>query len=113
MGDRRFRILNEVYWPATGRPQNRDLGLIVAGEEGWCEVKRVNRYRISTPAPHVPLPCAVHEGRGYRLRLEFLPAPLRDALLVSYRLEGRRLASVSAAGSTSRRQRPRKQRLGR
>lgn len=83
-----FGILNEVYWPATGQPQIRDLGFIVAGVGGWFEVKRVNRYRISTPAPHVPLPCAVHEGPGYRLTLEFLPAPLRDALLVSYRLEG-------------------------
>ena len=83
-----FGILNEVYWPATGLPQIRDLGFIVAGETGWFEVKRVNHYRVSTPAPHVPLPCVVHEGEGYRLTLEFLPAPLRDALLVSYRLEG-------------------------
>src|SRR6185437_421878 len=83
-----FGILNEVYWPATGLPQIRDLGFIVAGAEGWFEVKRVNHYEVSTPAPHVPLPCAVHEGEGYRLTLEFLPAPLRDALLVCYRLEG-------------------------
>jgi GH15 family glucan-1,4-alpha-glucosidase len=83
-----FGILNEVYWPATGLPQIRDLGFIAAGEGGWFEVKRVNRYRISTPAPHLPLPCTVHEGEGYRLTLEFLPASLRDALLVSYRLEG-------------------------
>lgn len=83
-----FGILNEVYWPATGTPQIRDLGFLVAGRDGWFEVKRVNRYRISTPEPHVPLPRVVHEGDGYRLTLEFLPAPLRDALLVSYLLEG-------------------------
>lgn len=83
-----FGILNEVYWPATGLPQIRDLGFIVAGAKGWFEVKRVNHYQVSTPAPHVPLPCAVHEGEGYRLTLEFLPAPLRDAVLVCYRLEG-------------------------
>jgi glucoamylase len=26
-----YGILNEVYWPATGLPQIRDLGFIVAG----------------------------------------------------------------------------------
>jgi len=26
-----YGILNEVYWPATGTPQIRDLGFIVAG----------------------------------------------------------------------------------
>ncbi|MBA3842864.1 MAG: glucan 1,4-alpha-glucosidase, partial [Actinobacteria bacterium] len=83
-----FGILNEVYWPATGTPQIRDLGFIVAGKDRWFEVKRVNRYRISTPEPHVPLPRVVHDGEGYRLTLEFLPAPLRDALLVSYQLDG-------------------------
>lgn len=84
-------ILNEVYWPETGTPQIRDLGFIVSGDHGWSEVKRVGNYRLVTPAPHVPLPQVVHEGEGYRLTLEFLPTPLRDALLVSYRLEGARL----------------------
>src|SRR5579875_2567587 len=60
-----FGIVNEVYWPATGSPQVRDLGFIVAGPEGWFEVKRVNRYRLSTPRPDVPLPRVVHEGPGY------------------------------------------------
>jgi glucoamylase len=86
-----FGIVNEVYWPATGSPQIRDLGFIVAGPEDWFEVKRVNRYRISTPRPDVPLPRIVHEGPGYRLTLEVLPAALRDVLLVVYRLEGEQL----------------------
>lgn len=83
-----YGIINEVYWPATGRPQVRDLGFIVAGPSGWFEVKRVNRYRVSTPEPYVPLPQVVHEGDGYRLELEILPDPLRDVVLISYRLTG-------------------------
>ena len=81
-------ILNEVYWPSTGEPQIRDLGFIVAGPFGWTELKRANRYTIETPAPDVPLPTVVHQGDGYRLRLEIVPDPARDALLIRYRLDG-------------------------
>ncbi|MEJ2292167.1 MAG: glycoside hydrolase family 15 protein [Deinococcales bacterium] len=81
-------IVNEVYYPSTGQPQIRDLGFIVATEGGWAEVKRVARYRLTTPAPTVPLPTIVHEGDGYRLTLEVLPDPERETLLERYRLEG-------------------------
>src|SRR5262245_49414099 len=81
-------ILNEVYWPATGRPQIRDLGFIVTGPFGWVEVKRARRYSISLPEPHVPLPRLVHEGEGYRLQLEVATDPERDVVAISYRLSG-------------------------
>ncbi|MCY0884723.1 MAG: glycoside hydrolase family 15 protein, partial [Firmicutes bacterium] len=81
-------ILNEVYWPATDRPQIRDLGFLIAGEGWWAEVKRLNRYRISTPGPEIPLARVVHLDERYKLELEFLPLPLRDAVLIRYRLEG-------------------------
>lgn len=41
-------IVNEVYWPSTGEPQIRDLGFIVADDHEWFEVKRVNRYQVTT-----------------------------------------------------------------
>ena len=81
-------ILNEVYWPATGQPQIRDLGFIVAGDGFWSEVKRVNRYTLKTPKPYVPLPEIVHEDERYKLRLEFVPDPSRDVLLIRTELEG-------------------------
>jgi glucoamylase len=83
-----FGIVNEVYWPATGTPQLRDLGFIVAGPAGWSEVKRVAQYNVMVPEPYVPLPRVVHEGEGYRLEIELLPDPLRDAALLSYKLSG-------------------------
>jgi len=83
-----YGILNEIYWPATGVPQTRDIGFIVAGPSGWFEVKRVARYTISVPKSYVPLPLIVHEGDGYRLELEFIPDPVRDAVVISYRLTG-------------------------
>jgi len=81
-------IVNEVYWPSTGHPQIRDLGFIVAGPTGWTELKRANRYSIETPHACVPLPAIVHRGEDFRLELEFLVHPLRDALMIKYRLTG-------------------------
>jgi len=81
-------IVNEVYWPSTGRPPIRDLGFIVAGGGKWFEVKRVCRYTIALPAPHVPLPRIAHDGDGYRLELEVVPDPARDCVLVAFRLTG-------------------------
>lgn len=83
-----YGIVNEVYWPSTGQPQIRDLGFIVAGPRGWMEVKRAQRYSISMPKPYVPLPMFVHQGDDYRLELEFVIHPLRDALLIRYKLDG-------------------------
>ncbi len=83
-------ILNEVYWPSTGEPQIRDFGFIVLGPNGWSELKRVNRYSLSTPQPDIPLPTIVHEDADgtYRVELEVVPDPLRDVLLVRYELTG-------------------------
>jgi glucoamylase len=83
-----YGILNEIYWPATGQPQIRDLGFIVAGPSGWFEVKRVNRYRISLSEDCVPLPQVTHQGDRYRLVIEVVPDPSRDVVLISYRLTG-------------------------
>ena len=86
-----YGIVNEVYWPSTGEPQIRDLGFIISGPAGWTEVKRARRYSISMPKAYVPLPRIVHEGDDYRLELEFLTHPLRDTLLIRYKLDGENL----------------------
>jgi len=83
-----YGILNEVFWPTCSLPQVRDLGFIVAGDRFWVEVKREHRYRLSTPAPEIPLPRVRHEHARYQLELEFLADPLRDAVLIRYRLRG-------------------------
>ena len=83
-----FGIVNEVYWPSTGQPQLRDLGFIIKGPKGWTEIKRADRYLMTTPRAHVPLPRFVHESEDFRLEFECLPHPLRDSLLINYRLEG-------------------------
>lgn len=81
-------IVNEVYWPSTGQPQVRDMGFIVHTPEGWYEVKRVNSYRLRTPAPCVPVPRFLHRGEGYTLELEIVPDAMRDVLMLRYALVG-------------------------
>ncbi len=83
-----YGIINEVYWPSAGQPQVRDLGFIVASPSGWHEIKRVAQYRLSLLKPYVPLPKIIHEGDDYRLELELSADPLRDVLLVAFRLTG-------------------------
>jgi glucoamylase len=79
-------IVNEVFWPTTSRPQLRDLGFIVTGDGFWVEVKRAARYTITTPDPAVPLPTIVHEHERFRLTLEIVCDPTRDAIVVRYEL---------------------------
>lgn len=79
-------VLNEVFWPTTGRPQLRDLGFLVTGTGYWTEVKRVGDYTIELPDPAVPLPTIHHHHERYELTLDIVCDPGRDAVMVSYHL---------------------------
>jgi glucoamylase len=81
-------IVNEVYWPSTGKPQIRDLGFYLVGSTEWIDLKRVRRYRLSTPGPFLPALTITHYGDDYQLDLEILPDPRRDVLLVRFKLDG-------------------------
>jgi glucoamylase len=81
-------IINEIYWPSTGRPQIRDLGFYLLGEDRWIDLKRVRDYRLTKPKPYLPLLTIDHMGEDYQLTIEVLPDPSRDALLLRYNVEG-------------------------
>ena len=81
-------IINEVYWPSTGQPQIRDLGFYLVGERRWLDLKRIRRYRLTTPGPCLPTLTIIHFGDDYQLTLEVLPDPMRDVLLVRFNLIG-------------------------
>ncbi len=84
-----FGIVNEVYFPRIDRPQIRDLGFIVADDAGfWCEVKRLGRYELETPAPGIPALRIVHRHERFTLALRVVGDPLRDVLLLEVDLEG-------------------------
>jgi glucoamylase len=84
-------IVTEVYWPTVAEPQIRDLGFIVSGDGWWYEVRAQDNYEFRLTEPAVPLGTAVHHGPAihpYRLEVEVIPDPDRDALLVRYALSG-------------------------
>ncbi|MGA8705748.1 MAG: glycoside hydrolase family 15 protein [Steroidobacteraceae bacterium] len=98
-------IIDEIYWPSTGEPQVRDFSFYLVGERGFIDLKRVRRYRLSTPGPFLPAPTITHYGDDYELSLEVQPDSIRDALLVRFNIRGPyRLVAVLAPhlGSTGR-----------
>jgi glucoamylase len=84
-----FGILNEVYYPRIDTPQIRDLGFIVADDAGfWCEVKRLRRYALETPAPGIPALRIVHSHERFTLTLRIVGDPRRDVLMLEIELVG-------------------------
>ncbi|CAK7193554.1 Glucoamylase [Commensalibacter sp. Nvir] len=83
-----YGILNEVYWPSCSIPQIRDIGFIVSGENFWSEVKRNHNYELTTPEAGLLLPHITHTHKNYKLELEIVPDPVRDVLLIHYKLIG-------------------------
>src|SRR5690349_20355355 len=83
-------IFTEIYWPAVDQPQVKDLGFLVAGPGWWQEVRRVDRYALSTPEPGLMLPTIVHTSasQAYQLTLPPVVDPGHDAPLIACALAG-------------------------
>ncbi len=81
-------IVNEVYWPSTGRPQLRDLGFIVAKGDKWWEIKRLRKYKVATPKPYILCPTVEHHVDDFCLTLDVICDDLRDVVLVRFNLQG-------------------------
>src|SRR5437899_3155030 len=70
-----YGIIIEVYWPATGSPQARDLGFIVARDGSWTELKRANRYRVTLAKPLCRCPRWYTKDSGTDLLWKWSPIP--------------------------------------
>ncbi len=82
-------IVNEVFYPRIDIPQIRDLGFIVADDQGfWVEVKRLHSHQLLWAAQGVPAVEILHRHERFTLRLRIAPDPLRDVLLLEIQLEG-------------------------
>jgi len=82
-------IVTEVYYPRIDIPQIKDLGFIIADDRGfWVELRRMENYTVTLPAPGVPAVTIVHTHARFTFTLEICPAQRRDALVLRFRLEG-------------------------
>ncbi len=77
-------IFNEIYYPRVDQACTRDMGMLVASDDGFfSEEKRNCGHAVSMIAPGVPayaLTNTCTEGR-YRVHKEILTDPARETLL--------------------------------
>ncbi len=82
-------IVNEVFYPRVDIPQIRDLGFIVADDQGfWVEVKRMDSHKLVWAEQGVPALEIIHQHERFTLKLRIAPDRQRDVLLVDVILEG-------------------------
>jgi glucoamylase len=81
-------ILNEVYWPRVDRPQVRDLGFVVADDNGfWSEVKRDATRDVRSLEPGIPAIIATHRHPRYTLTLRICADDHADVIHIEARLD--------------------------
>ncbi|MCG6932003.1 MAG: glycosyl hydrolase, partial [Gallionella sp.] len=82
-------IVTEVYYPRIDIPQIRDLGFIIADDNGfWVELRRHRDYQVTLPGPGIPAVTVVHRHPRFTFTLQICPSQRRDTLLLHYRLDG-------------------------
>ncbi|MBU2807396.1 glycosyl hydrolase [Acidithiobacillus ferrooxidans F221] len=82
-------IVTEVFYPRIDIPQIRDLGFIVADDQGfWQELKALPEPRLEMEDPLVPLPIIHHHHDRFDFTLKICADPERDVLLLDFHLEG-------------------------
>ena len=82
-------IVTEVFYPRIDIPQIRDLGFIVADDQGfWQELKALPEPRLEMEDPLVPLPIIHHHHDRFDFTLKVCADPERDVLLLDFHLEG-------------------------
>jgi len=82
-------IITEVFYPRIDIPQVRDLGFIIADDQGfWQELKTLPEPVLELDDPQVPLPIIRHHHARFDFTIKVCADPDRDVLLVDFQLEG-------------------------
>lgn len=82
-------IVTEIYYPRIDIPQIKDLGFIIADDQGfWVELRRLESYQLSLPKPGIPAVTIVHKHPRFTFTQKICPSQKNDALLLHFTLEG-------------------------
>jgi glucoamylase len=82
-------IVSEVYYPRIDIPQLKDLGFIVADDQGfWRELRQLPGYTLEFVAPGIPALTVRHAHARFSFSLRICPDPRRDVLLLNIELGG-------------------------
>ncbi len=82
-------IITEVFYPRVDIPQVRDLGFIIADDQGfWQELKALPEPALELDDPQVPLPILRHHHERFDFTLKICADPERDVLLIDFQLDG-------------------------
>lgn len=82
-------IVTEVYYPRIDIPQIKDLGFIIADDNGfWVELRRHREYRINRPQAGGSAVEIVHRHPRFIFTFQVCPAQRRDVLRLRFTLEG-------------------------
>jgi glucoamylase len=108
-------IVTEVYHPRPDIPQLKDLGFIVADDQGfWIELRRLDSYSVAWADDAIPAITITHSHARFTLTLRICVDAERDVLLIDYSLDGDpEPAAVCACSTPHGRQRRRQSGLGR
>lgn len=82
-------IVTEVYHPRPDIPQLKDLGFIVADDQGfWIELRRLDSYSVAWADDAIPAITITHSHARFTLTLRICVDAERDVLLIDYSLDG-------------------------
>lgn len=82
-------IVSEIYYPRIDIPQIKDIGFIIADDQGfWQEIRRLPAYNMEFVAPGIPVLTLHHQHSHFTLHLKICPDPQRDVLLLDIILQG-------------------------
>ena len=81
-------IVTEVYYHRIDIPQIRDLGFIIADNNGfWAELRHIGNYATELASEYAPAVTVTHSHERFTFRLRVCPHQDRDVLMVQYHLD--------------------------
>ena len=81
-------IVSEVYYPRIDIPQLKDLGFIVADDQGfWQEMRQLPGYTLEFVTPGIPALTIRHQHPRFSLSLQNLPRSAARCAVAGYRTQ--------------------------